>query len=314
MEVISEMQISDRKGLQIEDLRYFVQATEYGSLTAAATAVGVAQSAFSRQLSRLESTLGGRLMHRTGRGVVLTELGRHVLPRAQALLADASALVEDTGGNGRRPAGIVNVGLLPSMARPMTGRLYARVREEFPDIQLRVIEVYSGQIEVMLSEGSIDVGTFNRYRPLRRESQDAVLSSPLCLIAAPGGPHGGKSSVRFSALAGLPLVMPIRPNSLRTLFEETASRRRIETNVVLEVSSATAMKDAVMSCGLYATLPAHAIQEELARGLLEHIPITHPAIRQTTFIDTTRRRPASAAVREVARLLTVLVKQLGMPG
>jgi LysR family nitrogen assimilation transcriptional regulator len=308
------MQIPDRKGLQIEDLRYFVRAAEHGSLTAAATAAGVAQSAFSRQLSRLESTLGGRLLHRTGRGVVLTELGRHVLPRAHALLADASALVEESVGNWRQPAGVVNVGLLPSMSRPMTGRLFARVRQEFPDIQLRVIEAYSGQIEVMLSEGSIDVGTFNRYRPLRRESQDAVLSSPLCLIAAPGGPHSGKNSVRFAALAGLPLVMPMRPNSLRALFEEVASKRRLDMHVALEVSSATAMKDAVLSCGLYATLPAHAVQDELARGLLETMPITHPSIRQTTFIDVTRRRPASSAVREVARLLAVLVRQLGSPG
>jgi LysR family nitrogen assimilation transcriptional regulator len=307
------MLIPDRKGLQIEDLRHFVQAAEHGSLTAAATAAGVAQSAFSRQLSRLEATLGGRLLHRTGRGVVLTELGRHVLPRAHALLADASALVEEAGGNWQRPTGVVNVGLLPSMSRPMTGRLYARVSEAFPDIQLRVVEAYSGQIEVMLAEGHIDVGTFNRYRPLQRENQDAVLSSPLCLIAAPGGPHSGKASVRFSALAGLPLVMPMRPNSLRALFEEVAGRRRLSMHVALEVSSATAMKDAVMSCGLHATLPAHAVQDELARGLLECMPITHPAIRQTTFIDVTRRRPASSAVREVARLLSGLVRQLGSP-
>jgi DNA-binding transcriptional LysR family regulator len=245
---------------------------------------------------------------------MLTELGRQVLPRAHAILADASALVEEASGNWRQPAGVVNVGLLPSMSRPMTGRLFSRVREEFPDIQLRVIEAYSGQIEVMLSEGSIDVGTFNRYRPLRRESQDAVLSSPLCLIAAPGGPHGGKTSVRFAALAGLPLVMPMRPNSLRALFEEVAGKRHLDMQVALEVSSATAMKDAVMSCGLYATLPAHAVQDELARGLLEVMPITHPSIRQTTFIDVTRRRPASSAVREVARLLAVLVRQLGSPG
>lgn len=305
------MRIPDGKALLLEDLRHFALAVEHGSLTAAATAAGVAQSALSRQLSRLEDTLGGRLLHRTGRGVLLTELGLQVLPRAQALLADAGTLVEEASGQLRQPAGVVNVGLLPSMVRPMTGRLFERVRQTFPDIRLRVFEAYSGHIEVMLSEGVIDVGTFNRYRPLRRERQDAVLTSPLCLVAAPGGPHTGKPSVRFAALSGLPLVMPMRPNSLRALFEKVASQRRLPMDVVLEVSSATAMKDAVMSSRLYATLPAHAVQEEIARGLLEVLPITHPAIHQTTFIDVTRRRPASAAVREVARLLAVLVRELG---
>lgn len=305
------MRIPDGKQLLLDDLRHFALAVEHGSLTAAATAAGVAQSALSRQLSRLENTLGGRLLHRTGRGVLLTEMGRQLLPRAQALLADAGSLMEEASGNLRLPAGVVNVGLLPSMVRPITGRLFERVRREFPDIRLRVFEAYSGQIEVMLSEGEIDVGTFNRYRPLRRERQDAVLISPLCLVAAPGGPHSGKSSVRFAALSGLPLVMPLQPNSLRALFEEVAGRRRLPMNVVLEVSSATAMKDALMNSGLYATLPAHAVQEELSRGLLEVIPITHPGIRQTTFIDVTKRRPASAAVREVARLLAVLAREIG---
>ena len=310
---ISEMRNSDIHPLVLVDLQHFVQAVEHGSLTAAATAMGVAQSALTRHLSRLEATFGGRLLSRTGRGVALTELGRQVLPRARTLLTDARLLVEDASGSAHRPSGVVNVGILPSLTYPLVGLLFATVRARFPEIHLRVHEAYSGQIEVMLSEGVIDVGTYNRYRPLQRARQDAVLSTSLCLITAPGGPNDDKPSVRFAALADLPLVMPLRPNSLRALFEDLASQRRMPVNVVLEVSSAAAMLQAVVACDLNATLPRHAVRDGLQRGLVRAIPITHPTLRQTTYVDTTRRRPASPAVMEVTRLLTGLARGLEHP-
>ena len=49
-------------------LRAFASVAEHGSLTRAATALEVAQSALSRRITALEKELGGRLFHRTGRG------------------------------------------------------------------------------------------------------------------------------------------------------------------------------------------------------------------------------------------------------
>lgn len=300
----------DRSVPHLEDLRCFVGAVEYKSLSAAAAAAGVAQSAFSRQLVRLETTLGGRLLHRTGRGVELSELGRRVLPRAQALLTEAESLTDDASGRWKRPAGVVNVGLLPSMVKPLTSQLFTHINELFPEVRLRVHEAYSGEIEAMLAEGRIDVGTFNRYRPLRSSTQDMVLTAPMCLIAAPKTLKELIGTVRFNVLADYPLVMPQRPNSLRGVIEEIASRRQMNLNVLLEVDSSTAMKDAVKNCGLCATLPAHAVSDEVTRGELVALPITHPTIRQTAYVASTRRHPASAATREVEKALKHLVQTL----
>lgn len=300
----------DGSTLQLDDLRCFIGAVEHKSLTAAAAAEGVAQSAFSRHLARLEADLGGRVLHRTGRGVEITELGARVLPRAQALLAQAQSLADEASGRWNRPSGVVDVGLLPSLTHPLAGRLFARAHQEFPDIQLRLHEAYSGEVETLLADGRIDVGTFNRYRSLRRASQDVVLTSPMCLVAAPGTVGVREGPVRFAFLAQHPLAMPLRPNSLRSAIEDIARRRNLQLQVVLEVDSSTAMKNAVTSCALCTALPAHAVTGEVQRGELVALPITHPGLRQTTFVDTTRRRPASAAVREVERILKQLVREL----
>lgn len=304
------MRKTDRSTPQLDDLRCFVGAVEHKSLTAAAAAEGVAQSAFSRHLARLEDSLDGRLLHRTGRGVEMTELGARVLPRAQALIAEAQSLADEAAGRWSRPSGVVDVGLLPSLTHPLAGRLFARMQRDFPEVELRLHEAYSGEIETLLADGRIDVGTFNRYRPLRREAQDAVLTSPMCLVAAPDTVGVRQGPVRFALLAQHQLVLPQRPNSLRGAIEEIARRRGLHLQVVLEVDSSTAMKDVVSSCRLCTALPAHAVSEELRRGELVALPITHPGLRQTTFVDTTRRRPASAAVREVERVVKELVREL----
>lgn len=299
---------------QLTDLRCFVLAAEYKSLTAAATADGLAQSALSRQLARLEQVLGGRLLHRTGRGVSLTELGERVLPRARTLVAEARALTNDALGRWKEPSGIVDVSLLPSLVRPIAGRLFSRISTQFPDIQLRLHEAYSGEGQAMLAEGRADVGTVNRYAPLRSEAKEAVLTSSLCLIVPAAARLASEQAVRYTVLASMPLVMPLRPNSLRDKIEDIAKRRRLSLHVALEVGSSTAMLEAVLQCGLAATLPAHALQRELLRGEVAAVPITHPAIQQTTLVETTRRRPASAAVRAVERELRQFVGQLREDG
>ncbi len=62
---------------------------EHGSLTRASAALDVAQSVLSRRIAALEQQLGVRLFHRTGRGVVPTDVALRLLPRARVILAES---------------------------------------------------------------------------------------------------------------------------------------------------------------------------------------------------------------------------------
>ena len=305
----SVMPKTDRNHPSLEQLRYLVKTLEHKSLTAAATASGTAQSVFSRQLAGLEEAMGGRLLHRTGRGVEPTELGKKVLPHAQALLAQVEDLVQEARGRWNRPTGCVSVGIVPSLVRPLTSRLFSCIQQELPDVTLRIFEAYSGEIETMLAEGRIDIGIFNRYRARAPKGLDPIMTAAVCLVGAPEVVGSGRKSVRFSELAGRAFVMPHRPNTLRSTLDEIAARKGLALKVVLEVDSSAAIKDAVTHSALCTILPAHALAGELEVGRLVAHPLTHPGIHQATFLDTTRRRPASAAVREVEKKLKGLLAQ-----
>ena len=81
--------------MDLKRWKCFCMAADLGSLSKAALLLEMAQSALSRQIALLEEECGGALFHRTGRGVLLTDLGTMVQPRAAALLAQAERLAGD---------------------------------------------------------------------------------------------------------------------------------------------------------------------------------------------------------------------------
>ncbi|SDB44188.1 LysR family transcriptional regulator [Belnapia rosea] len=73
--------------LDLDSVRLFVLATEFGSLTRAAEAAGTVQPVVSQRLKALEAMLGHKLLERTPRFVRPTAAGSAFLERARALLA-----------------------------------------------------------------------------------------------------------------------------------------------------------------------------------------------------------------------------------
>src|ERR1700689_2356967 len=81
----------------------------YGSVVAAADALGFTPSAVSQQIKRLERQTGVPLLERVGRGVMLTRHGRHLVEEGTRLLSDLEELqsgLQRQAGKGPRPRGL----------------------------------------------------------------------------------------------------------------------------------------------------------------------------------------------------------------
>jgi len=296
--------------LDLVRLRLFVQVAEVGSLTKAAVMLDTAQPAISRQIGQLEREWGGRLFHRTGRGVALTELGERILPRAKALLAQASQLAEDIKGTAGVPAGDVRVGVLPSLSQPLINLLFRRTRTSFPKLRLHVYEGSTGQIEEWLANDRIDIAIRYRYgRALPRgELRLAVVET--YLIGAAGDAVTSTPTVRFARLDQLPLVLPGPPNALRVLLDQTAKRLRISLSVVMEADSLPLQTEAAAENQCYTILPVHAVHQALQAGRVQASQIVSPGIARTSALGTTTQRPLTAAGREVVKLVREIVSTM----
>ena len=305
--------------LTLRALRTLAAVAQAGSLTRAAVALGLAQSAVSRQVSELERAFGGALFHRTGRGVQPTELARQILPRVEGLLAQAEALAQAGRELSGAPSGLVTLGLVPGVSGFLAAALYGAVRQQYPQVRLRVIEGYSGDMETALTQGRIDLAVLNRYRAKGSNSYRRLFESPVCIVGRRAflqrallPKKGGTKAplppqTTLHSLSGLPLVLPVPPNAIRNLLDEVAHRHRLTLNLILEGSSSVIVKSMLARHDCASVLPRHAVADELRAGTLAAVPLAERVFRQHVLLATSPQRPFTLASKALAGLIPGVV-------
>lgn len=296
--------------MDLEQLRLFASVAAAGSFSRAAVLLGTTQSAVSKRILALEEELRCPLFERTGRGARLTEAGRLLLPRAEALTREAEALPELINETLRQPRGLVRLALQPSIAWPLAGELYARLSREHPGIRLQILEGLMGQVEEWLREGRTDLGVVTRLPTGRRLPSPPLFEPELHLVSAAGDKATRRPTVAFASLLDLPLIVPALPNAGRVLIEEAARRARRTPRIVLEANSIHVIKRLVAEGRGYTVALAPAIVSELEAGTLAASRIVRPILRQTFLLafgaperPTTATRAVAAIIREVSRTL-----------
>ncbi len=283
----------------------FLQVAAAGSLSKAALALDWPQSMVSRQITQLEQACGERLFHRTGRGVVLTELGQQLHSRVTALQREADGLADEIRSARGTPRGEVRVGLLPSAVRRFGGPLAAAVRQQLPGVRLHLVEGASATLEEQLALGRLDMAVVLReaddahhHNP---EPAEPVLATMGLQLAGPlGDARLASGQIALAELAGLPLVVPSRPHLLRARLDALAARHSLNLQVALEADSVNLQLEVVASGGGYAiasALPGQA-DARLAWAL-----IVQPVLTRHVVLADSLRRPQTRASRAVRRLL-----------
>lgn len=300
--------------LGIQTMRVFTRVAATGSLSRAAASLGIAQSAVSRHIAQAEAELGGVLFHRTGRGVVPTELAAGLLERARAVVEAMDGLLEEARDFGSLPGGTVRIGVLHGTSGTLPSRLYARVRERFPRVRLEMIEGHSGEIEEWIVGGHAAIGILARYRPGKWPGAQRLVTNPVCLVGRHGSAPKLPEKIGLRSMAGYPLVVPVRPNALRTRLDELAQRARVTLDIAVEASGNTTVKSLVCDHGLFAVMPFHACAADVRSGKLQASRIEERGLRASLLLLTSARRPATKAAREVARLVPALARELVSEG
>lgn len=297
--------------MEFASLKTFLHVAATGSFSRAAALGGSTQSAVSKRISGLEHELATRLFERTGRGARLTDAGRLLVPRAEALTADADGLGDYIKGAGDMPRGIVRIAVQPSMGWPLVGDLVSAAQLRYPGIRLQIAEGTTGQIDEWLSDGRLDLGVLSTP-PLHGDSE-RLFVVPTVLVAKAGDREVRGATLPFSRLATLPIIIATMPNGGRVLLEEEARRRGMTLNVVLEVNSIHLIKRLVARGGCYTLASPPSVAAEIAAGDLSAARVVRPEIVQTFYLAAGGRGPASAAVRAMADIVRELTTPRG-PG
>ena len=165
-----------------EEIAIFVAVVESGSFSRAAEQLGLANSAVSRAVKKLESKLGVSLLNRTTRQLSLTEEGERYFRRMQVVLQEMAAAENELLDTRNTPRGLLRVDAATPVMLHFLMPLIKPFRERYPEMTLSLV---SSETFINLIERKVDVairaGTLTdsslRARPLFT-SYRKIIASP----------------------------------------------------------------------------------------------------------------------------------------
>ncbi|MEM9042662.1 MAG: LysR family transcriptional regulator [Actinomycetota bacterium] len=128
---------------RLDDVATFVRVVDMGSFSAAAASMFVPRSSVSRQVARLETHLGVRLMHRTTRRSQLTEAGQKLYTDVAGAMAAIERAASVASDDVATPSGTVRVSAPPDVGAELLPDLLADFVSDHSSIHVEV-ELTSG--------------------------------------------------------------------------------------------------------------------------------------------------------------------------
>jgi DNA-binding transcriptional LysR family regulator len=201
------------------------------------------------------------------------------------------------------------LGSLPSITNAIVAQLYLRLRAKYPEIQLRLLEGSSGQVEEWMADTRVDLAILYRYGKTMSVQEQPLAVVDSYLVGAPGDRLTRTPEVPFHSLDGLPLVLPGAPNGLRTALDALSRQEKITLSPLLEADSLPVMRAMVAEAKFYTVLPIHCVWQEVRDGRLQASRLVSPALQRTVSMELTRAKGPGKAVSAVAAEIQALVDE-----
>ncbi|OOF23115.1 LysR family transcriptional regulator [Salinivibrio sp. IB574] len=157
---------------KLRAMRLFVRVVEMGSFTQVADEYSLAKSLVSKEISRLESSLGARLLQRSTRRLNLTHVGEAYLQQCREILDkldQAESLVQQSH---TQPSGKLKVTASMTMGVTILGEAFAEFMRCYPAVEL----------ETVLSDDTLDLITNGfdiGFRAASRSFDSSYVGKPL---------------------------------------------------------------------------------------------------------------------------------------
>ncbi|HVK11977.1 MAG TPA: selenium metabolism-associated LysR family transcriptional regulator [Gemmataceae bacterium] len=294
-------------------LETFLEAAERGTFTAAGRALGLTQAAVSQRIHQLETALNTSLFRRQPGKVVLTDAGRTLYEyarRIQDLTAEAWAALTGTPGEARGELVLAASSVPGQYLLPTTLAAY---RKQHPRVEVRVSVTDTDDVLRLVERGDAHLGLVGGQGGGSRLEFRKFAGDQLVLVVPAGHRWRRRRKVTVREFLAQPLIQRERGSGSRRCLErglEGVGVTASSLNVVLELGSTEAIKEAVLRGVGLAILSRRAIEKEVRAGDLRAVEVDGLTLDRDIYLVRDRRR----ALPEPANLFLALVdREAGLP-
>jgi DNA-binding transcriptional LysR family regulator len=245
---------------------------EHGGYAKAARALRIPKSRLSRHITALEKRLGVRLVNRSTRRFVVTEVGQEVRRHALAMLAEADAALEAVEFARAEPRGLVKVSCPISLAQNGMAQFLPEFLSRYPGIRI-ALESTNRRVDV-LNEG-FDVSLRVRTKPtgedglvMRTFGQSRhLLVATRAYLEQRGRPERPEDLTQHATLS----FEPEPDRQIWVLQDANGVTARVEHTPRLTSHDFPLLRAVVLAGLGIALLPENVVRADLDSGRLEQV-------------------------------------------
>lgn len=221
----------------LKQLRYFTQAGELRSVTAAAQALHVSQPSISSAILHLEEVTRLQLFVRHhAQGLSLTPAGEKFMRKALQLLADAQALGEYAHTLGEQISGSLKIVGFPTFSPILMPAMMRKFLAVYPQVSLECDECHQEDIITLLTSGRYEIAVTYDLQLSNVIDFEAIIEFPAYVVLSEHHVLAAEKSLTFAQLAEHPMVLLDWPLS-RDYFYSLFLSHNVEPNFAYKAKS-----------------------------------------------------------------------------
>lgn len=231
--------------MRLAQLYYFVEVCQSLSITKSATILHVSQPSLSVAIRELEDELGLQLFNRVKQRLQLTAEGRYFYQELKPILLNLDHLtneVKDLGKNRH----CIKIGIPPMIGSLVFTQIFSKLKTEFPNIQMEIIERGTFDMERLILDEIIDLSM------LLEESYTSdeiffkpIQTAPIHVCFHPDNPLSKKDYIHIKDLKDEPLIMFNDSFYIHKAVCKNFKENNISPEIILETTHLNTIKQFV---------------------------------------------------------------------
>ncbi len=285
--------------MDIKDMRAFYAIVEEGNISHAAQRLDIAQPALSRQMKRLETSLGVQLFERGSRRIRLTDAGRVMYSRVEHILGMVDGTVREITEIGSGVAGSIRLGTITTSGAMLLPELISEFHSRYPNVTYQIWEAEGARILELLDNRVIEIGITRTQVDSKVYESIVLPNEPLVLIMNKEQEIGSqRDKVNLLELKDKPIIIPLRWQSV---FIANCRKLGFEPNIIC-VSDSIVQDLLLAKMGVGMALLPVSSKTLLTDGNLIYKKLVEPEMSTHTVIAWLKNRTLSSSSEHLIRL------------
>ena len=258
--------------MNIAYLHSFYTTVKYNSISKAAQDMHLTQPGLSKQLQNLENEMGIKLLHRSNKGVELTEEGKLVYEYAATMISLTDNLRRDLKYMQNKKSHLIICSCKSLGEHILPCSIYT-FKEIYSNIDITMDICNSQNVLKKLLNHDINIGILMDVGIPKSVTAIPIMHDNLILVS---GKDAKEENITIEELKNLSFILREQGSGILSLLKNALEEKFLDLNslnIHLCLNSVESIKASILSGKGYAFLPQSVVSRELKIGTLKKINI-----------------------------------------